>query len=222
MDNIGSFFRVEKDEVIVASGVYHYYLNGELTTIVEPWQISENGQNTIIRSVRNAKDYQTSISAVAHVNKDNFQVLRATTVWDCTAEGQSVHKEYGFDKASDEFRGQEFIFFPLLRIFMGPVLDYLGANGGQGDVLIPYIKDPSDHDQLLKPEITQRRAISLAKGVEEVDGKSITVQKYDYRGDQYENGSVFSVDEHCVLARYQWQQSETLKWDVRLVDYNRL
>ena len=227
------YFPPDDTETLTASGEYVYFCNGEQQAITEPWTIHKRGDAQIVRSRRLAADYGVAITAITLAEADGN--TQAALVWQSSANNQDLRREVSIDLASDLFSYQlddgdirlvettaAYRLFPLMRIYMGEVLDHLVTLDGPGNLLIPNIKDPSDTATLLTPELTERRAVLVKSTSVDIDGRAVPAKLYDYTGDQYESGSCFYVDERGVLLKYTWRQSGDADWDVTLKNYNWL
>lgn len=108
------------------------------------------------------------------------------------------------------------IFFPLLRIFMGGVISSLLLEGGEAEVVIPSIVDPEDMDETLKPLVSVRCATPIADSITTPLGADVFC--FEYVGDQYQAGSVFTFNRTGLLLEYRWQQSADQLWQIRLIN----
>lgn len=206
---------------IMDQGQYQYHLNGESTDIQEPWQILENGNLQIIRSVRYSEKYRVKLSVVAHISEGN-QVVDISY-----SEGDSpdINAEYRIDgqgnwKVTQSHPGDIFqqhgcveglVIFPLLRIFSGTMLqDCKIDNGQQKQVLVPDIRLATRYNDKLKPSFDLRKTKSLGTNGK---GKKLSFTSEHYQEDQAE----FYLNKLGQLSQYCWQQKPDVHWQVYLV-----
>ncbi len=197
-------------------GRYVYFLNGERTDIREHWQVDAAPSGRRIRSERIA--YGTTLSVDAHETDGaltRFDVRLQTGVHDIHAayrlDGLDVHLTRslnGLSSVHHQQAGAPFIAVPVLRVFTGAVILRLAALGRPGQVLIPWLLDPSQTGRLLLPHFDTRRARRLEHGP---DG-----DLYEYVGEQYDETARFWVNAQGLLSRYTWQQGSQ-HWDVLLL-----
>ncbi|MBN8430858.1 hypothetical protein JF535_08330 [Microbulbifer salipaludis] len=114
--------------------------------------------------------------------------------------------------------GQNRLLFPLMRIFMGPLLLRLSDMEFGCEVVAPDIVDPSQRGKLLAPRVSHRRAGRMAgdaniQGVHDL-GPDITV--FSYQGDEAERDTHCFVDPKGLLVGYDWPSSTGRLWQVRL------
>lgn len=217
-------------------GIYHYLLNGEPTGIEERWQRHRQPSGDwLVNSSRRARGNHMEVDAWMSAGR----VSRFELSW-APEEGEPVRAAYrlgdGAIKVSRHAGGldpQEHevsfpaangapLLSPLMRVFAGPVIARLLEAGGQGTVVVPNIDQPTATGSLLQPRLSTRRARLLETGVE-VPGMgehwaepTPGCRLCEYQGDQYSPEARFWLAEDDMLVRYQWRQSPTEHWDVRL------
>lgn len=118
------------------------------------------------------------------------------------------------------------VMFPLMRVYMGHVIQQLLQRGGQGEVLVPWIKDPYDRDQLLKPDYSHRsvrwiKDEDILLSLDEQDSQMMSTQAFIYEGDQYGDDSTFWLH-RGLLMQYEWHQAGIGQWLVTLSDFDCL
>lgn len=202
----------------LASGEYHYFENGELRNIVEPWAIALGaGGELLVSSQRRVADVGIVIAVEAALvggrcrraeiswRQNDIERLAQYRFQDgrlyelvCNGEVQTV--EFGFD-----------YFFPLMRVFTGPLLKNI-LRGGAAHVLVPWIKDPSREDLLLTADVSER-AVEYV-GRKQVNGAELDLLQYN--GGQYEQAAQCLLATGAWLQSYTWQMSDDSIWEVRL------
>lgn len=119
-----------------------------------------------------------------------------------------------------QVEGRGRLLFPLMRIFMGPLLLKLRQFGEGCEVVTPDIVDPSQRGKLLAPRVSHRSARPLAgdaatQGAQELGTE---VSGYVYHGDEAERDAHCYVDGRGLLVGYDWPSSTGRLWQVRLRD----
>lgn len=211
-------------------GVYHYLLNGEPTAIVEQWQRHRQPSGEcLINSSRRAPGVSIEVDAWT----ERGQVRRFDILW-APDRGEPVSAGYRLDEGVLRVRRRAGmappeeheltagagaaapLLSPLMRVFAGPVIVSLIDGGGRGTVVVPCIDEPAGPERLLQPQVSERSARVLESGVELEDGAGERCRLCEYRSDRYGPGTRFWLGEDDMLVRYQWQQSPTRQWDIRL------
>ncbi|MEH6591364.1 MAG: hypothetical protein V7746_13980 [Halioglobus sp.] len=219
----------------VSSGCYRYLLDGKDTGIDERWQrqVSADGVVTT-NSTRVAPGIKIAVRAqgtASQINAFDVEWTRegaATLLAAYSFDGRDVLvsrscAEQGMEQAVEQQRvvsTQDVapLLSPLMRIFAGPVIARLLADGGCGQVVLPFIGDPEARNQLLWPVLSERRAVRLPQADEIllVGSREIPARCCEYMGDQYADGTRFWLGSDDDLLRYCWQQPGVGEWDVRL------
>ena len=211
------------------TGRYLYFLNGDPAPVDERWErssLEEGGWQ--IKSVRKAGDVSLEVNATEVGERINqFQVC-----WK-TGDELPIHASYqlngdvlavtrtegagvGLDTKVTAPSGLTLL-FPLMRIFVGPVIENLLSGGGEGTIILPSIADPQDRVSLLALQKSVRTARVLdAEDRLQREGETITCWRCEYLGDQYTAGNEFWLAPDGLLQRYRWQQGENQLWDVWL------
>ncbi|QBY04544.1 hypothetical protein E2K93_09140 [Thalassotalea sp. HSM 43] len=201
-------------------GCYDYTLNHQSTDLQEPWQILENGDMQIIRSVRYSRQYKVLLAVSCHITKSTQTIDLSYQEGD----NPEIIAQYKIDKdgnwqvsqshPGDIFKQQghdpDLVIFPLLRIFSGQMLIDCKLRGqAKRQVLIPDIRPESGYNDKLKPSFDMRT--SKAKGV---NGRG---RKFQFISEHYQEDSAqFYLNEHGQLDFYQWQQAPQKLWQVTL------
>ena len=216
----------------MASGNYHYLLNGQAMQVTESWKTEgELASHCQIFSQRSAPGVDIEVTAQLSAGiVENF-----TSTWRAGSE-EPISAVYSLkpDRVQISWRGasstaeeaikifhdsaiSQALLFPLMRIFTGPLIARLLQQGGEGAVVLPNITSPEDKEQLLRPLCTQRSARIIGDEVlVSPDGVSTNCRCCEYTGDQYTADSRFWLREDDLLQRYQWQQADNKHWDVWL------
>ncbi len=235
------------DCALVATGCYRYSLNNQRQHLTEPWALYRKDEGWLLRSERQVPEAGLYIATetvwrdAELVCADLHWQQRAPATWQRSVRYQR-HLKGGYeltewsDMPADwpEFPSVEAsprpssttVLFPLMRIYMGHVIGQLLQGGGEGTVVVPWIKDPFDRHQLLKPSESLRSVhwlkdeeMCLAPG--DVGHQSVVAQAYCYQGEQYGEDSTFWLH-RGLLLQYDWQQPGVGQWRVSLSDFQCL
>ncbi|WP_193161396.1 hypothetical protein [Microbulbifer hainanensis] len=124
----------------------------------------------------------------------------------------------GPQESNIEGRGR--LLFPLMRIFMGPLLLKLQQYPGGLEVISPDIVDPSQRGKLLAPRISYRSARLMAgdSATQGAHDLGAEVTGFIYQGDEAERDAHCYVDGRGLLVGYDWPSSTGRLWQVRLRD----
>lgn len=222
-------------------GCYRYLLNGQLQAISEPWvkALSPDGQS-LIHSARFIESLDTALlvtqqqqlplpstqnqSAQAGFYSEirwrqagqadisvlyqfcqHERQLQLTRVDDTGLSNSQFHKP------------EPFLYFPLLRVFSGPVIRQL-ALCGPLPTLVPDINNPANRALLLHPTESLRSAHLQAEERIELDGQTYQAQRYRYQSERYQpqDEAAFWTDNKGLLLKYDWQQNPEQFWQVEL------
>lgn len=218
----------------LSHGLYHYWRNGSLSDVRETWVSAPwpAGRHRV-HSVRTAPSFGSTLTVTAVMH--GHQIEWFEVQWHNTSPGAvpqaSAHYTLhdhsvqvqrvvnGTAQPTLELaRPSQMVISPLLRIFQGPAIRQLAAQGaGQlWPVLVPYIEDPRQADRLLTPVIDQRGAQDWGDDTALVDDQPVAVRRYAYLSGRYTDKAVFYVTATSLLARYTFAESADLAWDVRL------
>lgn len=210
-------------------------MNGTPADTTESFRLITDGKpDTVVESDRHADafDLHIHVSAGYHRNRlDHFNVTwqnnNPDAVRFANAHYQFDSKEILVHRALDgrDFherlpRPERFIVLPLLQIFTGKAVReaYSLSRGGQVVILIPNIKDPNDHVQLLTLELSLCPVTYLGRDTMIVNDEAFTADVFNFTGGDYDRTAKFWVDENNLLLKYEWQQNDNV-WVVRLVEF---
>jgi hypothetical protein len=213
---------------IKQTGRYIYHLNGEPAPVQEFWSRQRRTDGSVcVTSGRRAGAVaiDTEAREVAH-RIESFSAQwreeggRELSV-DYKLQGQVLHvtrREGGSAQTREiDSSAEHTLLFPLMRIYVGTVLESLLAAGGHGCVILPEIGVPADSEQLFEPRFSERRAELVASEVlQDASGASRNCRRCLYLGDQYDEEASFWLSEDHLLERYQWRQDASRLWDVSL------
>jgi hypothetical protein len=223
-----------QNEVCMAmsNGSYRYLLDGKDTGIDERWQRQElAGGIVATESTRVAPGIEIAVRAQGTASRVNaFEVEwtregAATLLASYSFDGQDVLvSRSSADQAGEQQRlpiavhDSAPLLSPLMRIFAGPLIARLLADGGSGQVILPFIADPQARDKLLWPVLSERQALLMPEADEVMllGAQDVPARCCEYTGDQYADGTRFWLGPNDDLLRYCWQQPGVGEWDVRL------
>lgn len=231
---------VESHERLISRGVYHYLRNGVEMPVTESWSAHQNPQGQyIVRAERDSRSFGGMLLVHAVVNIDHIEFFEVLWIEEKNGERHTIAANYEIreDGISVTRRCQRdgeqseqltdlaleggFVVCPLMRIFVGMNIKAIIQHGGEYQVVTPWLRDTEDWDKLLTPQESRRQARLLSTESVEINGQSLQAEKYDYEGGDYESGTLFWLDEHTILLKYIWHQTETICWETRLVEYVR-
>jgi hypothetical protein len=232
------------DEMLLASGVYVYFLNEQPAGVTEPWSIHRLPDGSYCtRGERDARAaFGTTIlveafsqTPLATDDLQRFTVAQFNANHAATGE---VRAEYLFSgktvTVTRSVNGQAMktetldlpentVVSPLMRVFLGPVIRQVLARGnGQAvPVLVPSLEQMPDPDTLLRPLFDARQAAFPGTEDIELDGRRLPARRFQYLSNHYDAQSQFWLDDEDVLLRYRFVQSAEQVWDTRLTAYQR-
>jgi hypothetical protein len=202
-------------ETLVAAGVYEYFLNGQPAGVREPWTVHRRADGSqITRVERDAAAYGTTILVEAAPSRCEIRLT--------TAHGPEVHAVYEFAArecsvarvVNGGARPVEnvawpdgAVFYPLMRVFLGAVILRVAARES-APVVVPSIENPTDAENLLRPNVEERRA--------ELVGVEKTARRYRFLTRHYDDKSAFWLNEQGLLVRYRFHQSDAQVWETTL------
>lgn len=216
-------FPLEDGEQLVDAGNYQYRANGELTSIGEPWcRHQHRVYGVVTRALRTdgvhfllaVKQYRDGEANVVQLLWQTLGEQAVTVV----TEYRVIDGELRWRRDRGEWQQQGLaegvLFFPLIRVFTGEIINGLLERGGRGSVLVPSIVNPADTASLFEPLLSERFAEPAIDAEVLADCSS-----FRYGGAQYGDGALFWLDGDGLLQRYEWQQSEDSRWQVTLADH---
>jgi hypothetical protein len=217
---------------VLSSGCYRYLLDGKDTGIDERWQRQVQSDGVVLtESTRVAPGIEIAVRARGTASRvDAFDVewkregaetLLATYSFDgrdvlvSRSSGEQLVEQQRLVISEQDVAP---LLSPLMRIFAGPLIARLLADGGSGQVVLPFIADPEARKQLLWPVLSERRAVLMPEADEVLllDGRKVRARCCEYIGDQYADGTRFWLGSDNDLLRYCWQQPGVGEWDVRM------
>ncbi len=223
----------------LAQGRYQYSCDGRIMPVQDDWQLGRNasGQQLLV-SRRHVGEQGNGIEVRALM--DAGLVTESRVTW--RDEVDEVNAHYRLAPQSEKrpamgdpieaewtgpnglqhsiVEGDNRLLFPLMRIFMGPLLLRLCDMEFGCEVVAPDIVDPSQRGKLLAPRVSHRRAAMMPgdaniQGVHDL-GEDIAV--FSYQGDEAERDAHCFVDPRGLLVGYDWPSSTGRLWQVRLKD----
>lgn len=202
----------------LASGEYHYYENGKLRNIVEPWSLYRgSGGEFFISSQRLVKDAGICIEVEAALVDGRCQQALLSWHQNGSEQGASYRfnarglEELLRDGSREAVAPQFDLFFPLMRVFTGPLLVNL-LQRSPAKVLVPWIKDPAQRELLFTADISERSVEHVGR-MQVSDGE---VQMLEYNGGQYEQAANCILADGAWLQAYSWKMRQDALWEVRL------
>lgn len=208
----------------LASGEYHYFENGEQRNIVEPWSLYSGGGADDILAVSQRRVEDAGIVIDVAVEMTQGLCRRAHFSWSQAGSrgGAATEAVYAFDsgalsalaidgRETGAAEGFDY-FFPLMRVFTGPLLAHL-AQRSSACVLVPWIKDPSNLELLFTADLSERSVEDVGR----LRAEGGNVQMLEYNGGQYEQAASCVLLEGNWLQAYSWRMNPTSSWEVRLV-----
>ncbi len=223
----------------LAQGRYQYSCDGRSMPVQDDWQLGRDAQGRqLLVSRRMVGEQGHGIEVRALMDKGLVTECRVS--W--KDEMDEVNAHYRLVPANGEvaslgdaidvdwtgpngpqqklLEGENRLLFPLMRIFMGPLLLRLCDMEFGCEVVAPDIVDPSQRGKLLAPKVSHRRASVMPgdaniQGVHDL-GPDVTV--FSYQGDEAERDAHCFVDQRGLLVGYDWPSSTGRLWQVRLRD----
>ncbi len=199
----------------LASGEYHYWLNGERQTIREPWQLLHTGSGSQLRGQRMvAEQVLLDIDAQYHGAKCVALQLNwkpgkpGCRSFRYQLQGDSLLWQQADEPARHRFQlPPDSLLFPLLRAATGPILRHLTL--APRSLVLPCLRDPDDSRQFLRPLLSARSAESAGTAP---NGE----RHYRYFGGEYgKAGSDYWLTAQGLVQRYRWQTPQA-DWEAHL------
>lgn len=223
----------------LAQGRYYYSCDGREMPVRDYWQLGrdDRGRQVLVsQRLVGAERYGLEVGAVL----DRGLVTECELSWrdevdEVTARyrllgagggtpalGDDIEAHWSGPNGPQQARidGCARLLFPLMRIFMGPLLLKLEQCERGLEVVSPDIVDPSQRGKLLAPRVSHRSARPMSgagasQGAQEL-GSDVT--GYIYQGDEAERDAHCYVDRRGLLVGYDWPSSTGRLWQVRLRD----
>jgi hypothetical protein len=223
----------------LAQGRYHYSCDGRDMPVQDSWQLGRDSRGRrLLISQRLVGDAGFGIEVRAFLAAGLVNECRVR--WrDQVDEVNARYKLQPAEGASAQFgdpieahwtgpngpqqtllEGGGRLLFPLMRIFMGPLLFKLSQFADGCEVVTPDIVDPSQRGKLLAPRVSHRLARLLAGDAASQGAHDLgaDVSAYIYQGDEAERDAHCYVDKRGLLVGYDWPSSSGRLWQVRLRD----
>jgi hypothetical protein len=222
----------------LAQGRYEYSCDGRTMPVQDSWQLglNEQGQRIVV-SQRLVGEQGFGMEVRARLQEG--LVTECEVRW--RDEVDEVHAHYALQPTTAEpamgdpiiahwsgpngpqqaeLEGHNRLLFPLMRIFMGPLLLKLDQRREGLEVVSPDIVDPSQRGKLLAPRISFRSARPMAgdaatQGAQELGAD---ISAFIYHGDEAERDAHCFLDSRGLLIGYDWPSSTGRLWQVRLRD----
>ncbi len=207
-------------------GQYRYLHNGGETGVIESWSVRPAGAPAAldVHCERSAPGLQCRLEA--SVTDGLLRCCRL--IWERRGDDPvTLDYQGGADTQVLQRNGSDAepqsqvweagtaspLFYPLMRLFTGPVMRSLCAQGGRGSVLVPRIAAHTTSEALLLPEVSKRRAWCER----EADTES-PWELWRFVGGPYTVDASFWLDDRGLLQRYSWRQAPDSLWEVSLIE----
>ncbi|GMG86483.1 hypothetical protein [Biformimicrobium ophioploci] len=212
----------------LAQGQYHYWCDGRTMAVQEFWQLGndDDGQR-VISGQRMLAGEPQGLRVDARCGPEG--VRECEFAWrDALGEVGAhyyqqddgiVAKWHGPNGAQERFlSGGNLFLFPLLRIFMGPLVRLLAGRDTGADLVIPCIVDPSARGKLLEPEISHRRPGRPMPDNHRIPDFDVAwpVSAYLYCGDSADAETCCYIAGDDLLLGYDFTSTTGRRWNVRL------
>ena len=198
------------------SGTYEYRVDGAVP-VTEDWKFTQ-GKDGVKRvfAVRRSSPFDIQIELTGTVGADfqcyefNFQKPSSGELLSCGC--YKITEDFiSFRKACDDDWSEEplgdRLFFPIMRVFTGDLLNKILARGGEADVIVPFIANPDQVDRLFIPTTSRRKAWLL----DAEEGH------YRYLGGHYQSPVDVWLNRSGIMKRYIWQPETGPSWDCRMI-----
>ncbi|WP_250458673.1 hypothetical protein [Microbulbifer litoralis] len=223
----------------LAQGRYYYSCDGREMPVQDSWQFGRDGDgHRVLISQRLVGEQGYGMEVRARLSEglvSECLVRWRDEVDEVEAQyrlraGDGAEPQLGDEIEADwtgpngpqraQVAGRGRLLFPLMRIFMGPLLLKLEPFREGLEIVSPDIVDPSQRGKLLAPRISHRSARLMAgdaatQGAQELGAD---VSGYIYQGDEAERDVHCYVDGRGLLVGYDWPSSTGRLWQVRLRD----
>jgi hypothetical protein len=222
--------RAMTPEVLVASGAYIDYLNGQPNGARERWTIHALGGSRITRAERNAFGLMVRVEAtetggklvsftVELENPDSPTVRHAIAYYRVDAGRLHVERRVNNKQLVEQEvpLDEDSVIAPLLRVFMGHIVLEVSRQGAPVPVIVPHLHNPHDAEHILLCDIEMRAATACAAPTEPAVQPDLTCFEY--------TAPLGDVPIHCwlnadgLLARTVYRQGDDRVWTTTLDDY---
>ncbi len=201
-----------------------------------PYQTSILQTATHQAAVHQASDHQNVVHQTAdrqisspsgsfigqiHWQQDDKDIS-ATYQFDIDKRQLAIERlQHGKTETHQEHRSDNFLYFPLMRVFSGEVIEHLASHGTQLTI-VPDINHQSDVDALLRPTESLRSAEKLNAETIQLTDTQYQTYKYRYLSERYQqqDDAAFWITEMGLLVKYCWQQSPETFWLVELAEHS--
>jgi hypothetical protein len=217
-------------EVLVSSGVYVDFLNGQPTGAREHWTVYTGAAGQITRAERDAFGLIVRVQVtegggrlagfdIELENPSSPTVRHALARYRIEAgrllverrvnDKQTIYAEVPLDEDS--------VVAPLLHVFMGRTVLEIARQGAATPVIVPWLHSPHDGERLLLPEIEMRAAAACDLPPEPVEGDGLTC--YQYVAPLGDTPIHLWLHREGRLARTLYHQDTERVWTTMLTDY---
>ncbi|MGJ8669273.1 MAG: hypothetical protein ACSHXK_07290 [Oceanococcus sp.] len=199
---------------LLASGDYHYWYDGSIQAVQEPWQLHQSGTGFVLSGKR-IVNARTCFEVVAEYSNKrrctglDLSWIDANGKQNWQYRQQTKPQQLAWRKEAQDWKLTEATpgarLFPLLRAAAGPLVRELSKQPHV--VIVPTLHDPDDTDEFLKPSSSQRYCEQQS-----------SANHYRYFGGEYgEMGSEYWLNTQGLMTSYEWKSAQGL-WRVELQD----
>ncbi|WKD48694.1 hypothetical protein [Microbulbifer spongiae] len=221
----------------LAQGRYHYSCDGREMPVQDSWQLghdAEGRRSLVSRRLVGEQGFGIEVFALfsgglvseCHVYwRDEVDEVSAHYRL-CCPEGRAPRLGDAIEASwvgpngpqQSRVEGGSRLLFPLMRVFMGPLLKTLVQHERGLEVVSPDIVDPSQRGKLLSPRVSHRSARGMAGDVASQRAQDLgpDISGFIYQGDEGERDAHCYVDSRSLLVGYDWPSSTGRLWQVRL------
>ncbi|WP_233998601.1 hypothetical protein [Microbulbifer pacificus] len=223
----------------LAQGRYQYSCDGRTMPVQDDWQLGRDEQGGLMlvsRRLVGDQGHGMEVQALMaaglvtecrvvwkdEMGEVNAHYRLAPADGRAPAMGDPIAAEWAGPNGLQQslLDGDNRLLFPLMRIFMGPLLLRLCDMEFGVEVVAPDIVDPSQRGKLLAPRVNHRRAEILPgdANIQGVHDLGPDIRVFSYLGDEAERDAHCFVDRRGLLVGYDWPSSTGRLWQVRLRD----
>ena len=214
--------------MLPSGGSYVYWRNGEAASVSEHFSFEAAREGCLTRSTRDAPSFDTRIEVLAWSDAPLSPRIHRFEVasWRAGARARATysHKDGRIEVEREAAVGEvawsleastETLLYPLMRVFLGPLILAV-ARRGDATVVLPSIQDPADAVAWLSPISELRTARLVAASETPLGDKGPRADHYQFLTSRYDAGSSFWIDASGQLVRYLFPEPSGALWDVRL------